>query len=108
MWRKPLQIIGISSMILIGASGVAIPVATADEAEMPDLVEMTLDEAQAEFAEAAANPELVLESSNITGPKQEQLVPIFWKVCEQSPEAGEPIAEEESYEVGVVRAGEEC
>lgn len=108
MWRKPLQVIGISSMILIGASGVAIPTATADEAEMPDLVEMTLDEAQAEFADAAGNPELVLESDNITGPKQEQLVPSFWKVCEQSPEEGEPISEDESYEVGVVRAGEEC
>lgn len=106
--RKSLQIIGVSAMILIGATGVAVPTAAADEPEMPDLVEMTLDEAQAEFTEAAGNPELVLESDNITGPKQEQLVPIFWKVCEQSPEAGEPIAEDESYEVGVVRAGEEC
>jgi beta-lactam-binding protein with PASTA domain len=104
-----MHIVTITSAILVAASGLAVPVATAqDPPEMPDVVDMTLDEAQEEVTTAAGKPDLVLETQNVDGPDQKQLVEKFWKVCWQSPKAGEPMAEDAWYGVGIVRAGDEC
>ncbi|MCZ8379255.1 PASTA domain-containing protein [Mycobacterium sp. CPCC 205372] len=104
-----IHVVTICSAILVAASGVAAPTALAQEPpEMPDVVDMTLDEAQAEVASAAGKPDLVLETQSVGGPKQEHLVENFWKVCWQSPEAGEPMSDDAWYGVGVVRAGDEC
>ncbi|MEV3901256.1 hypothetical protein AB0K11_02950 [Mycobacterium sp. NPDC050551] len=101
--------INIASAILVAASGLAAPTATAQEPpEMPDIVDMTLDEAQAEVASAAGKPDLVLNTQNINGVDQKQLVEKFWKVCWQSPKAEEPMTEDAWYGVGITRAGEEC
>jgi hypothetical protein len=104
-----IHVVTICSAILVAASGFAAPTATAQEPpEMPDIVDMTLDEAQAEVASAAGKPDLVLETQNIKSADQQQLVEKFWKVCWQSPEAGEPMSEDAWYGVGITRAGDEC
>lgn len=104
-----IHIVTIASAILVAASGFAAPTATAQEPpEMPDVVDMTLDEAQDEVITASGNPELVLETQNIKGADQAQLVEKFWKVCWQSPKAGEPMSEDAWYGVGIARAGDEC
>jgi hypothetical protein len=104
-----IHVASITSAILVAASGFAAPIATAqDPPEMPDIVDMTLDEAQEEVITASGNPELVLNTQNIKSADQDQLVEKFWKVCWQSPEAGEPMSEDSWYGVGITRAGEEC
>ena len=85
---KRIHVINIASAVLVAASGLAAPTATAQEPpEMPDLVDMTLDEAQEEVITASGNPDLVLNTQNIKSADQKQLVEKFWKVCWQSPEA---------------------
>jgi hypothetical protein len=104
-----IRVITITASILVAASGFAAPIATAQEPpEMPDVVDMTLDEAQEEVITSSGNPDLVLNTQNIKSADQQQLVEKFWKVCWQSPEAGEPMSEDEWYGVGITRAGEEC
>ncbi|MCV7173825.1 hypothetical protein H7I41_28265 [Mycobacterium manitobense] len=106
---KRIHLVTVSSAILVAAGGFAAPVATAQEPpEMPDVVDMRLDEAQEEVITASGNPDLVLNTQNIKSADQQQLVEKFWKVCWQSPEAGEPMSEDAWYGVGITRAGEEC
>ncbi|MGA5463991.1 PASTA domain-containing protein [Mycobacterium sp. NPDC050041] len=101
--------INMTSMILIAAAAIAAPTATAQEPpEMPDVMDMTLDEARAEVIAASGNPDLVVNTQNIKGVDQAHLVDKFWKVCWQSPEAGEPMSEDAWYGVGIARAGDEC
>ena len=109
MGRKRAQIAGTIFITLIAVGGVAVPTATAaDPPVMPDVVGMTLDGAQAEVNDASGDPNLVLNTQNVGGPTQQQLVPKFWKVCWQSPKAGEPMSADAWYGVGVIKNGSQC
>jgi hypothetical protein len=76
--------------------------------QMPDITEMNLQAADDELKQAADGADLELHTENINGVHQDQLVYKFWKVCWQSPEAGEMVTPETWVGVGVTRSNIEC
>lgn len=108
MGKKRTHVIGIAAAIFIGLGGIAVAPASADESPtMPEVKDMTLDEATEAILTAAGNPDLEVHTDNIKGPEK-PLVQKNWKVCWQAPEAGEPLTEDAWVGVGVAKAYLEC
>ncbi|MCV7319870.1 PASTA domain-containing protein [Mycolicibacterium confluentis] len=76
--------------------------------EMPDIKEMNLQDADDALKEAAAGAEFELNTENINGVHQDQVVYEFWKVCWQAPEAGEMVTPDSWVGVGVTRYNIDC
>lgn len=101
--RLTTMVVGLSSLMLAAAIGLATPAAAEEQTwEMPDLAGESLLDAEDAVTSLSDETPLVLESES-AGYPQDIFNEAFWVVCEQSPDAGEEIAADTELSVVVAR-----
>ena len=80
---------------------------TAAGYEMPDVVGISLQEAQNKI-QSAAGGFFYSKSHDVSGQGRIQVLDAGWQVCDQSLKAGKTFTDDTDIDLGVVRVSEDC